>query len=85
MSSDPIVGGDADAVAADIAAGMESGKVTTAKDEVSPPEAGGLIGHSQDVRKGATLYSDFSFKDDPSHQSNNINLHSLRFDDYHSF
>lgn len=95
MSHDPIVGGDADAAAADIVAVMESGgKKTTSTEEEdipppSPPEAKkGLIDHFQDVRKGATLYNDYSFKDDDPtpHQSSNVNLHSLRLvDDDHSF
>jgi len=96
MSSDPIVGGDVDAAAAVIAV-MEGGK-TAAEDEMfeeeeaprpasssSPPGAKGFIGQFQDVRKGATLFRDFSFKDDPPNQNSNVNLHLRRFDDDHSF
>eukprot|EP00984_Skeletonema_dohrnii_P033009 scaffold28327_cov78-Skeletonema_dohrnii-CCMP3373.AAC.1 len=87
MSNDPIVGGDA-AAAASVIAVMESGKTATAAEEeeeeliseeteeatATPPGAKGFIGQFQDARKGATLYSDFTFKDDPPHHNNNINL-----------
>jgi hypothetical protein len=89
MSSDPIVGGDADAAAAVIAV-MEGGR--TAEDErleeeapPPPPGAKGFIAQFQDGRKGATLFRDFSFKDDPPRQNYNVNLHLHRFDDDHSF
>eukprot|EP00985_Skeletonema_marinoi_P017770 scaffold9839_cov157-Skeletonema_marinoi.AAC.5 len=87
MSNDPIVGGDA-AAAASVIAVMESGKTATAaeeeeeeliseekEEEATLPGAKGFIGQFQDARKGATLYSDFTFKDDPPHlNNNNINL-----------
>ncbi len=97
MSNDPIVGGDA-AAAASVIAVMESGKTATDEEELipkeneyevegaTPPGAKGFIGQFQDARKGATLYSDFSFKDDPPHQNNNINLRAhLDEVDHHSF
>ena len=85
MSNDPVVGGDADAAAAVIAV-MEGGK--TANDNVDSgggdlvleeeeeEESGtrALVGQFQDARKGATLYSDFTYRDDPPHENNNINL-----------
>lgn len=77
MSNDPIVGGDA-AAAASVIEVMEGGKtapdeeenVPEASEEATPlpPGAKGFIGQFQDARKGATLYSDYTFKDDPPHQ-----------------
>jgi len=96
MSNDPIVGGDA-AAAASVIEVMEGGKtapdeeenVPEASEEATPlpPGAKGFIGQFQDARKGATLYSDYTFKDDPPHQNNNINLRAAyQFDhDDHSF
>ena len=95
MSNDPIVGGDA-AAAASVIEVMEGGKnapdeeesmLPETREEITPPGAKGFIGQFQDARKGATLYSDFTFKDDPPHQNNNINLraaHQYDHDD-HSF
>ena len=95
MSNDPIVGGDA-AAAASVIEVMEGGKnapdeeesmLPETREEITPPGAKGFIGQFQDARKGATLYSDFTFKDDPPHQNNNINLRAgYQYDhDDHSF
>ena len=93
MNSDPVVlDSDVDAAAAVIV--MESGK--TAADEnnfgeeaaatwTTLPGAKGFSGQFQDVRKGATLSRDFSYRDDPTHQNNNVNPREPRFGNDHSF
>ena len=85
MSSDPLSsGGDADAAAAvmesdksnndDNAMSIEEGTPTT-KTTNRTPGAKRSIQRFQDERKGATIYRDFNYKNDPLH----CNLHNTQY------
>ena len=87
MSSDPLSsGGDADAAVMesdksnnnDTTMSIEEGTPTTKTTTTTanaPPGAKGFIQRFQDERKGATIYRDFNYKDDPLH----CNLHNTQY------